>query len=183
VFRSRRGFHCDPQLPWAREILSRTFPVRDESERAQRLFQSATDYLDCVSGPDNEFIDQAQTRLLTEPPDMFAGSAQSFIDQSFRRLSRIWPEKFHRMHDESRMDLLREGVRKARAFGIASESGSFLCIVMMYMLGSAFDEDPLFAWARKIAGADLEAADKIAALHHAGLEYLNNWCAGEQSGV
>ena len=176
-----REFHRDPQLPWASNVLSAGFPVGAELERAHRLFGLAIDYLDSVSGPDNELIDQAQTRLMDEPLTIFASSGQEFAAQVLRRLQRIWPEKLRRLEDTSRMALLRDGVRKARSYGITSESGCYLVILSMYMLGSGFDQDPMFAWSRRILAATDNTAEKVVALERAGLAYLNAWCAGSET--
>jgi hypothetical protein len=49
----------------------------------------------------------------------------------------------------------------------------------MYMLGSGFYDDPLFAWARTaIEGTDAGApADRIERLYQSGIDYLKQWCA------
>src|ERR1700692_1106364 len=62
MFLLGRGFDRDVQLPWAAYILS-DGPIPDEMDRMKMLHAAAIDYLNKVSGPNNEFIDAAQVRI------------------------------------------------------------------------------------------------------------------------
>lgn len=174
-----RDFHQDPQLGWARYILEDRAFIPDELMRAERLHGAAIEYLDSVSGPDNEFIDAAQKRILCEDLTSQTGAADAFIADASVRLERIWPEKFKRLDEAARTELMRLGVRKALQYRAGSEPGALLCIGMMFMLGSGFDQDPMFGWSHKILTSNEPAATKIAGLHAAALAYLNRWCGGE----
>lgn len=174
-----RDFHSDPQLPWARTIIEDHAGFPDELERATRLHGAATEYLDSVSGPDNEFIDNAQQRILLESLAISGGSKQAFIDAVCFRLERIWPEKLSQLDNGLRNELIDLGVRKALAHGIGTEEGAFLCIAIMLMLGSGFDHDPLCGWSHPVLTSTDSAAVKIALLHAAAIGHLTKWCAGE----
>jgi hypothetical protein len=171
-----RYFHADAQMPWAIEIL-RDESDLDEMTRAQRLHAAAMYYLETVSGPANEFIDAAQSRLLNETAEIQSGSSSSFIKEVSTRLQRIWPEKDRQLDEDSRAILVREATAKARNYGIESETGILICIVMMYMLGSGFDNDPMFSWAHKILSSEQEGSTKIKQLHAASIVCLKQWCA------
>ncbi len=172
-----RSFHADPQMPWAGDILSDT-SLPDELTRAQRLHAAATRYLDIVSGPENEFIDAAQRRCMYEPAHAQTGSGSGFVREVSVRLERIWPEKYRQMDEESRLALIQGGAAKARAYGSDSETGTLVCTALMYMLGSGFDEDPLFSWAHRVLvdAAGQDPAVRIEALHSSALAYLEQWC-------
>jgi len=172
-----RGFDNDVQLPWAAHILADTGYTED-IPRAQRLHAVAMDYLDLVSGPDNEYIDNAQRRLLYEHPDLFTGSAEAFSEEVLFRLERIWPEKHARVGSAQMGLLITQGVARARAYGILSEPGWLVYVIMMYMLGSGFDRDPMFAWAQPVLQGcrGRNQAESTRLLHAAGLGYLKNWC-------
>ena len=174
-----REFHSDPQLPWAREVIEDHALFPDELSRAERLHAAALEYLDSVSGPDNEFIDDAQKRILAESLTILTGSTDAFIGGVSVRLERIWPQKFKSLDRAVRVEFIRLGVRKALTYGIGSESGALLCIGMMFMLGSGFDRDPMFGWSHEILASAGPAAEKIANLHSAAIAYLKQWCAGE----
>jgi hypothetical protein len=171
-----RYFHADPQMPWAGEIL-RNVALPDELTRAQRLHAASMEYLEKVSGPDNEFIDAAQSRLLNEPLQVQTGSGSDFIKEVSQRLERIWPEKYRQLDEDRRTILVQEAAGKARAYKIESPVGVLICIVMMYMLGSGFDNDPMFLWAHKILSSEQEGAAKINQLHATSIACLKQWCA------
>ena len=171
-----RRFDHDPQMPWAAWTLKDESPV-DELERARRLHAAATAYLNEASGPANEYIDAAQSRLLDEPVQINTASSAAFAKEVTQRLDRIWPEKNRQLSDESRSALIREAVTKARLYKIESQSGALMCTLMMYLLGVGFDEDPMFAWAQKILSSDLERDAKLGKLHQASMTCLRQWCA------
>jgi|RhiMethySRZTD1v2_1073278.scaffolds.fasta_scaffold399678_2 hypothetical protein len=178
-----REFYNDPQLLWAREIIEDDELFPGELSRAQRLHAMAIEYLDSVSGPDNEFIDEAQKRISSEELTISTGSRDLFIREISVRLERIWPEKFNNLNETARMELIRLGVQKAIAYNIGSEPGALFCIGMMFMLGSGFDKDPMFRWSHEILVSAEAIGEKIARLHAAGIAYLNQWCAGGECHV
>lgn len=171
-----RHFDTDPQIPWASWMLSADAAL-PELERGQRLHTAATAYLNEVSGPANEFIDAAQSRLLNEPVQINATSSAAFGKDVSQRLDRVWPEKNRQLTEESRSALIRDAVAKARLYKIESQTGALMCIVMMFLLGSGFDKDPMFAWAQKILSSDLERDAKLQQLHQASMTCLRQWCA------
>lgn len=171
-----RGFDTDPQLSWAAEILndkSRT----DQNERADNLFEKATEYLDRVSGPNNEFIDEAQRRILDTSIEMPFRDAR-FEDETLGRLRNIWPQKYAYLGEAGARRLIQQGIEAAKRYGITDESGCLVYIGLMYMLGSSFDTDPLFAWAGVILNDKAEdQTGKIGRLYFEAINYLKQWCA------
>jgi hypothetical protein len=173
-----RDFDSDPQLPWAREIILDSV-YDDELQRAQRLHAVAMDYLEAVSGPDNEFIDAAQRRVLHEQVQVEIESPAELVTEICTRLQRLWPEKYRQLREDAGRSLIQLGVEKASSYGMKSDAGTLLMVGMMYLLGSGFDHDPMFAW----LGPDLLDSGlhppevKIARVHTAALGYLRQWCA------
>lgn len=170
-----RGFDTDSQLPWATEILNDESRA-DQNERADNLFEKATEYLDRVSGPSNEFIDEAQRRILyasIEPPSHNA----RFEDEVSSRLQNIWPQKHAYLGEAGARRLIRQGIEAAKGYGITDESGFLVYIGLMYMLGSSFDTDPLFAWASAILNDEEDQAGKVGRLYFEAINYLKQWCA------
>lgn len=171
-----RGFDTDPQLPWAAEILNDETRA-DQGERADRLFERATAYLDQVSGPRNEFIDEAQRRILhasIEPP---AHDAR-FEDEVSDRLRKIWPQKHTYLGEAGVRRFIQQGIEAAKRYGITEQSGFLVYLGLMYMLGGSFDTDPLFAWASVILNDEEEdQTEKIGRLYFEAINYLHQWCA------
>ena len=169
-------FDADPQLPWAADVLS-DMSLRADV-KAQTLHQRATDYLDLVLGPDNEYIDLAQTRLLGEPLEMLGG-AKEFLTEMKHRLKRVFPEKCLYLGDAGLEQLIRNAAASATRYDVRILVGVMLFAAMMLMLGSSFDSDPLFGWATKVLEDKQikSPEERIQRLHAAGIEYLKQWCA------
>ncbi len=171
-----RGFDTDPQLRWAAEVLNDETRA-DQKEKAEHLFEKATAYLDQVSGPNNEFIDEAQRGILhasIEPPSHDA----RFEDEVADRLRHIWPQKYAYLGEAEARRFIEQGIGAAKRHGITDQSGFLVYIGLMYMLGSSFDTDPLFAWASEILNDDEEEqTEKIGRLYFEAINYLQQWCA------
>ena len=109
-----------------------------------------------------------------------AGLRRSHLVREFSiRLERIWKEKYHQLSESNRLVLIKSSVAKARTYGIGSDAGALICVVMMYMLGSGFDEDPLFSWAHQVLRdpTQPDQAAKVEKLYLSALSYLKQWCA------
>jgi hypothetical protein len=172
-----RFFHADVQMPWASEILvDESFG--NELTKAEWLHAAAIEYLNTVSGPDNEYIDGAQRRLLDESIFITTASVEEFTDETLMRLERIWPEKYNHIGEENLRSLIQKGITTARAYDIESEPGMLMYIGMMYMLGSGFDRDPLFSWAHQVLNnkEEQDEAASVERLHSEAINYLKQWC-------
>jgi hypothetical protein len=171
-----RGFDTDFQLPWAAEILKdSTLP--DEQTRLSLLHSRAMGYLDTVSGPDNEFIDEAQRRIGVETLERPSGG-ESFETYMLERLRAVFPQKSDYVGDEILKTLLAHAVQAARQYGLKTEQGVIVLTGLFFMLGASFDTDPVFASINSVLH-DASAGDRYARsqlLHQRSLEYLKRWC-------
>ena len=171
------SFDHDPQLPWANAALSEAGVP--ENEKAQKLYQRAMNYLELVSGPGNQYIDRAQTRLLSETLVVDAAPL-IFMGELKKRLKRVFPEKALYLGEDGLEGLIRNAATVAGRYGLASPPGVSLFAGIMFMLGSGFATDPLFSsWvASALAGQQSASpAARIEALHAGGIGYLKQWCA------
>jgi hypothetical protein len=176
MFLLGRSFDTDVQLPWASEILNDQV---DQTGKAGRLHTRAMEYLDRVSGPNNEFIDEAQRRIHKEKLDHLVGlSIENFESHLIMRLRIIFPQKCQYVGEDGLRRLIQQGVSSAQQYQIASLPGAAIYIALMFMLGVGFDTDPLFAWAANVLN-DPEIHDektRVQSLYRAGIKYLEQWC-------
>ena len=182
-----RNFDEDIQLPWAAAILNdQSLPGHARLDvvqpqplvKAVRLHEYAMAYLDEVSGIENEHIDAAQRRLLDQPFSVDAHGGEGFQQEALRRLSTIWPEKCNYLGPDTMLTLVRYGIERMQHYDIATPVGAFLGIVTMYMLGTGFDQDPLFPWAGRILNDKaLRPSERTERLYEEGVTYLKRWCA------
>lgn len=172
-----RRFDNDPQLPWAADALTDESSGTDD--KVQTLHQRAMDYLDLVSGPANEYIDNAQSRLLREPSPIAGTSLPSSTDL-MTRLEELFPEKALYLGKQGLDSLVQNAAAKSDQCGLATPPGVTLFAGMMFMLGSDFDSDPLFSWAASVLNDQRITSqdERIQRLYAAGMTYLKQWCAG-----
>jgi len=170
-----RYFDTDLQIPWAAEILTDD-DLTDQLVKAQRLHAAAMDYLDQTAGPNNAFIDAALQKALNEPVDIATGDVSRFQSTMLIKLEQIWSAKYDYIGEETARQLIKLGISAARRYGLKTESGVLIYIVMMYLLGVGFDRDPLFAWAAPILNdKTLDRDDKAKQLHAAAIDYCERW--------
>lgn len=168
-------FDVDPQLQWAAEVLNDASLPADP--KAQSLLRMATDYLNLILGPNNEYIDKAQTRLLGEPLGMLG--VEDFMAELKSRLRRVYPEKCHYLGDAAIEDLIRNAAASAARHDLRVPLAVLLFSGMMLMLGSSFDSDPLFGWVTNVLeDKQIKNPDeRVERLYAAGIDYLKQWCA------
>jgi hypothetical protein len=70
--------------------------------------------------------------------------------------------------------VVARAVEAARRTRLTTEAGVVMYVVLMFFLGSGFEEDPQFRWAKKILTDETlkEPAKKAAKLREAAMAYL-----------
>jgi hypothetical protein len=175
MFLLGRGFDHDVQLPWAVQILSDS-SIGDEMVRMRTLHAKAIEYLDKVSGPNNEFIDAAQVRIGQESPGISRSGAE-FENDMIQRLWRVFPEKCTYLCEDILKQVIQRGIALARQYELKQARAVVVLTGLTFMLGSHFDTDPQFASINQAlnesAGESGARADR---LYQAAIEYLKQWC-------
>lgn len=170
-------FDKDLQLPWANEILSDE-NIADLTTRIDRLYGEAMAYLDRVAGPQNEHLEHALFKIRKATvQDLLGSSTGDYESHMFARLSDIYPEKRKAVGEDNIRKLIRHGVASAEGYDISSEHGQGIFVLLMFMLGSAFDRDPQFSWATKVLDDDeiTDAGVRFDRLHGEAIVYLDKW--------
>lgn len=143
-------FDEDPQLPWAEEILQDK-SLSDPEPRIGQLHDRAMDYLDEVEGDEGEFWADALRELHKHPvDDAWLAGTGSFEQKMLAGLRRVWPAKVGSLGEPRVRLLIDRGRQTAERTGLAAERGAAVCIVLMFLLGAGFIEDPQFPWAAGI---------------------------------
>lgn len=174
MFLLGRYFDVDPQLPWAPPILSDV--SQPEVRRIARLYDAAMDYLVCVSGPENEFIDEAQRRVRQESIDR--PIEPSVFAYAQARMAEIFPEKAMALEAGGLASLVANAARVAAVYGLTTDRGVLVYAGLMFLLGSGFDRDPLFGWAKEVLRDPgvKNPEERATKLHAAAMTYLDQWC-------
>jgi hypothetical protein len=172
------GFDKDPQLPWAAEILNAS--AADQAARVERLHQRSMDYLEKVSGPNNQYVNQVLARVRTEPLEGFSqGSLGGFEDYMVRRFGLLYPEKCLYVGEDALRGLIRSGLGSAKNHGLVTQRGVTLYLGLMFILGSGFDEDLQYTFASEVLSdkSVTDPATKANRLYAGALAYLDRWAA------
>lgn len=142
MFLQGSAFDTDPLFRWAARILKDG--KSHEINRTESLWEQAHRYAFLVYGPGNENLQRARRKM--EEYQFFAGAGQlenNFNGQLSQLLKNLFPEKYNAHGMTALSRLMSAGAEKAAGNGLGSKVGTRLIIVLMFMLGSGFDSDPV----------------------------------------
>jgi hypothetical protein len=146
-------FAIDPQLPWVRELLDPDSDP-DPGERLELLFKHTLDYLGKTAGKDGELVVRALLRMRAiDFASVPALDDEAAVDDACQRLRAVYPQKFaFQGHALTAMNVARQRCA-AREWGLQGPGAEFLFVLLSFMLGSGFVDDPLHGWARDVLQA------------------------------
>jgi hypothetical protein len=137
-------FDNDPQYPWAGEIVHDDSGV--EMERAERLHRQTIEYQEKVSGADGVNTRQALGELATLGKNSVAVSAASLVEDIYREMNRVFPQKAKFIGEAGLKTLINEGRAAAEKHNFRSAREQTLMVVLMYAFGHGCSADPLYPW-------------------------------------
>ena len=142
--------------------------------RIEAGYTQAMAFLDRTVGPNNEFLQQ--TLSVLRHPQVFEGlpAAPSFGHRVLLLLQSLAPEKYQALNEEALRALVRSGYEAAKRYGVSTELGMMNYLALAFVLGSSFDQDPLYPWAAAVLNdpAVSDPVKKGQALREAALNYL-----------
>ncbi len=167
-------FDVDPQFRWTAEKIANVTPESAWDE-VQALHAAAVDYLAATGGAGNRTFVKAMLRAgrfdIASGPD-----GDEFEGAMVGALTDLHPEKVAFVGVQAVGELVASAVETAARHGLTAAPGRRLCAVLAFMLGSGFDEDPMYPWARRVL-TDPTLADeglRTERLRSAALTHLDN---------
>jgi len=115
--------------------------------------------------------------LRPEQIQAFKLAAQSrFENWMVRYIARRSPANISASGEEAVRRLIRLGIRRSQASGISKGAETCTYILIMLVLGSDFDTDPLYPWAAELLRGqpDSPAAERVALLRRRTRRFLEN---------
>jgi hypothetical protein len=164
-------FDEDPQLPWAGAAL--LAPGVGSTERVEKVYALAMDYLDRVAGAENEHLVRALCRLRKlDPSTIDAIPREDRLEALAVILSRLYPEKAEAQTPEATRATLTQAMATAEVHGLSGGLGASLCAGLAFMVGAGFAADPQMPWVARTLAAPLAEAEKTARLHREIMGFL-----------
>jgi hypothetical protein len=98
----------------------------------------------------------------------FENRAVAYLHENHRNILTGIPEKDIRQS-------IREGIRRASAYGIATELDVLQFIDLMYLMSSDFDTNPRTSWVRQIfKNSRIPTSEKIGMIHERAITYKHH---------
>lgn len=133
-------FDADPTLPWARDIL--VDPAFLGDERVDDLWNTQVDWCEEAIGEGKYWPQDVLNRLKDMGPP--SGTGPLAADDDLRAL---WPEKAEMAGPKGRKSFIESVSRRAHDLGLTDEQAIRRFFRIAFVLGFAFDSDPLHDWA------------------------------------
>lgn len=167
-------FDEDPLLPWINKILEEG---RQSVSIAtmRKLYTEAMDYILRITGENNEFYNLAIQRAKeTSFEALTEDSSKDLMEQIHSDLSRLYPERYKEITETSITNIIVKGKDSAKKYGLETRAGVRVYLILMFMFGSHFDQDPLHPWAALALDNknNIEPINKIKILYSASVERL-----------
>ena len=102
----------------------------------------------------------------------------AYVEDMVMHVREYYPQQYRLAGDEALRNAIRYGFRKARQYGLQSVRNSCLYLNNMLLLGSNFDADPQYPWARQTLQnpSYRRPDDRIDALTDKTLDFIETIC-------
>lgn len=137
------AFDTDPQYEAIVEDLRGS---GDQMQRAQKIHERHSEYLDKVSGPGAANVRRALKDLLILAQTPMAFSPDGLVEGLIRETTRIFPQKIAYVGEERLTTLIHEGIAEARRYDFSTIRQNTLLVVLMFAFGHGCTNDPLYPW-------------------------------------
>jgi hypothetical protein len=134
------AFDADPLHPWAGEVL-RDPHIPDEVARMSRLYEAFVAYRERAGDPVT-----ALGRLAGVLDGGFDPAELRAEPRAVALLAKVHPERCAYLGEARLVDLVRRAPAEAARHDLGTDRGAVLVAGLMFGLGPAFADDPLYPW-------------------------------------
>jgi hypothetical protein len=142
------GFDTDPQLPWAKEILSNEHPA---TERMDELDDAMTQHIEKTFGEAEDFprasFEAWKAKSYDDIEELFQNGSH---EEYHEFLSDLWPQKYDTLGPDSLDMLPAHGDEMLKLGKVSSQVGKRYLMVLQFLLGHTFYSDPQYFWLHDI---------------------------------
>lgn len=142
------GFETDPQYPWISKALSEN-KLLPQIEQSTILYSLTQEYSKQKLGQQSQYFFEAAEKLYQLDPETLHVYKTGFDGYMHKILQECYPQKYATSGTDAITALIRAGERKAEtAYGITQARPAAIIVLLMFLLGHEFDNDPFYEWAR-----------------------------------
>lgn len=173
------AFDDDPLLPWAARTLART--ELPGVARIDLLYEIGRPELAALAGRTGGRYRRALVRARLVPFERYRCAPSEILERTEALVHEVFPQRVSRLPPRGMAHLVERARRIAGEHALDPAAGTLLAAVLIALLGSGFDHDPLHPWA---AAALHDDADdplvRTEGLHRAALATLKAYAGGSE---
>ena len=137
-------FDEDRLLPWVGDILVDK-PAKDVDSTIDKLADEALIRFQKITGDGQRSLFRTLSKVKKELPRLLSESDGSeFEIEMAQRLYKIDPRRHDAFGSDAVLNLIRDSRLKTSRYGLFSQEGNRLFVLAAFMLGSHFDNDPMW---------------------------------------
>lgn len=139
-------FDDDPLCDWAARAL-RSSKGQPREQAMRQLFSDMNEATNPISGDSGEHYRSALLRVLAQRFAGIAADIEGSVDDAVIRWVRaVYPQKYASLTSAQVAVLLSESHARAQEFQLAQRTGSIVSALLIVLLGTGNDRDPLYPW-------------------------------------
>lgn len=160
------NFNTDPMYPWAKETLQDK-KIADPMKRVDQLCKKAEEVLEQISVSPHTYQHNVLADLIK--------NTDGVLKDALNYLQMIFPAKFEAVGPTNLQVMVKYGITSTAKYGIVAENNIMIYIFLMFLLGSGFNKDPQFSWARDVLeDSSINEQMKVSFLAQQAIIYLND---------
>jgi hypothetical protein len=174
-------FDTDPQHPWASSVLSDPETV-DQDIRAERLYAAMNKYLEQVVEPERQHLREAVRPLMEARFEDVVQPGTELESEILKVLHSACPARCEYVGEAVLERLVQHGFELAQNYGFESDKGKVLMVILTFVVGHGFPNDPLNGWiVRRLSSKRWPDPNKrVDELSSKSLLYLKHILAGRE---
>jgi len=172
-------FDTDPQHPWAATALRNT-RVHDQITRADQLFAAVNEYFLKVVKPERDHLIAALLAFSRVQIEDYLPSTTNRDEAMLQCVRSTCPLRFEYLGEHVVRKLIRHGTELARAVGFNGDNGVALLVILTFVAGHGFSEDPQYWWISQMLDSQRQpdAGRRYRDLSSRSMLYLEEIAAG-----
>ncbi len=182
MFLCGSDFDTDPQYPEIGKVLNSS---EDQMDRANRICDGVSEYIEKVAGEKNVNVRSAEKFLAEFARFPLNISESDFSESIAREMTNAYPQKTAYVGNENLNRLIGEGRIEARKHDFEAVRAQVLVVVLMFAFGHGCANDPLYPWIGRTLRDEkiMDSQARALRLEKKAITWLDHVLAGNKEGA